>query len=80
MVRACDSSIDPLDVGQVRLVDSEQMARVLGISARTLSRLEADGLPVLRVGRAKRYVVKDVLDHLKPIWKATRTACALLLS
>ena len=23
---------------------------------------------------------EDVLDHLKPIWKATRTACALLLS
>ncbi|PPQ95841.1 hypothetical protein CVT26_015971 [Gymnopilus dilepis] len=23
---------------------------------------------------------EDVLDHMKPIWKATRTACALLLS
>ena len=51
------------------------MARFLKVSTRTLSRLVTGGLPVVRVGRAKRYVVQDVLEFLKaPIAPADHTA------
>lgn len=45
-----------------QLVDVDQIAAILGVSARTVYRLvEADGIPHMRVGKQLRFSVADVL-------------------
>jgi hypothetical protein len=47
------------------LVDRQRLARELGVSPATVRRLEADGLPVVRVADSPRYEVAAVLAWLR---------------
>lgn len=49
-----------------QIVDIDEIARVLGVSVRTVRRLvEADGIPHMRVGKQLRFVVADVLAAMQ---------------
>lgn len=50
---------------ETRLLNKKEIAGRLGISERTVSELQTEGLPIVKIGKRVLFDYEDVLDWLK---------------
>jgi hypothetical protein len=56
---------DEVQAGEVELVCSADMARILGVCRKTLKKMVDSGMPHLVVGSRRRFVVEEALAWIR---------------